>query len=235
MDTRLDVVGWARTPVVYPEHVPTQGRTARVEVEPRFSPALLGLEASTHLVVLAWLERADRDRLVVQPRLGAGEPRGVFAVRCPGRPNPLSLTISRILGVEGRVVHLERLDLWDGTPIVDLKPYSPGWDIIPWATHRRRSPPWRLPEQELSELLEREALDAVPTLDPVAHRVIDALRALLLAEQDPRDPARTYTIGTLDHRVDLLTVMTGATFGNRRLRYQPRAAEPFCTARSPHP
>lgn len=227
MDARLTVVGWARTPVVHPERMPTQGRPGRIEVLPDFAPALRGLEASTHLVVLSWLERADRDLLVVEPRLGAGEPRGVFAVRCPGRPNPLGLSSSRILRIEDHVVHLARLDLWDHTPILDLKPYSPGWDVIPWATHTRRSPPWRLPEPELTELLEREALDAVPTLDPVAHQVIEAVRALLMAHHDPRDPARTFTIPALDRRVDLLLVMTGASFGNGRLRYEPGAEEPF--------
>ena len=51
-------------------------------------------------------------------------------MRAPGRPNPIGLTSARVLGVEGRVVRLDRLDMIDGTPIVDIKRYSPGWDSI---------------------------------------------------------------------------------------------------------
>ena len=51
-------------------------------------------------------------------------------MRSPGRPNPIGLTSARVLGVEGRIVRLDRLDMIDGTPIVDIKRYSPGWDSI---------------------------------------------------------------------------------------------------------
>ena len=51
-------------------------------------------------------------------------------MRAPGRPNPIGLTSARVLGVEGRVVRLDRLDMIDGTPIVDIKRYSPGWNSI---------------------------------------------------------------------------------------------------------
>ena len=108
--------------------MPIDGVSASIEVFPEYEAGLAGIESNTHLIILGWFHRADRQSLTLSRHGGRG--RGVFGVRSPGRPNPIGLTSARVLGVEGRVVRLDRLDMIDGTPIVDIKRYSPGWDSI---------------------------------------------------------------------------------------------------------
>lgn len=95
-------------------------------IEPPFVSGLQSLGEYSHLWVLAWLHLADRATLVPAPRRANGfRPEyGVFALRSPGRPNPISLTSVELLEVTGNVVRVAGLDLLDGTPIVDLKPYN---------------------------------------------------------------------------------------------------------------
>ena len=110
------------------DEMPIDGVPASIEVFPEYEAGLAGIESNTHLIILGWFHRADRSSLIVSRHGGRG--RGVFGMRSPGRPNPIGLTSARVLGVEGWVVRLDRLDMIDGTPIVDVKRYSPGWDSI---------------------------------------------------------------------------------------------------------
>ena len=108
--------------------MPIDGVPASIEVFPEYEAGLAGIESNTHLLILGWFHKADRSSLTLSRHGGRG--RGVFGLRAPGRPNPIGLTSARVLGVEGRVVRLDRLDMIDGTPIVDIKRYSPGWNSI---------------------------------------------------------------------------------------------------------
>ena len=136
------------------DEMPIDGVPASIEVFPEYEAGLAGIESNTHLFILGWFHRADRNTLTLAlshrgrgnrmdssldaystgteagmtEKIGRG--RGVFGLRAPGRPNPVGLTSARVLGVEGRVVRLDWLDMIDGTPIVDFKRYSPGWDSI---------------------------------------------------------------------------------------------------------
>lgn len=101
-----------------------------IDIEARFEGALLGLEGFSHLVVLYWCDRNDtperRRVLQVHPRKDPRNPlTGVFATHSPLRPNPLALTFCRNLGVTGRVIVVDRLDAFDGSPVIDIKPYIP--------------------------------------------------------------------------------------------------------------
>ncbi|MER6513894.1 tRNA (N6-threonylcarbamoyladenosine(37)-N6)-methyltransferase TrmO [Nonomuraea sp. NPDC003560] len=89
----------------------------------RYAPALDGLTPGTDVLLLTWLDRADRDTLAVHPRGDAARPlTGVFATRAPDRPNPIGLHTVHILAVEGRRVHVRNLEALDATPILDVKP-----------------------------------------------------------------------------------------------------------------
>jgi tRNA-Thr(GGU) m(6)t(6)A37 methyltransferase TsaA len=89
----------------------------------RYAPALDGLAAGTDVLLLTWLDRADRDTLAVHPRDDAGRPlTGVFATRSAGRPNPIGLHTVHILAVDGTRVHVRNLEAVDATPILDVKP-----------------------------------------------------------------------------------------------------------------
>lgn len=115
-----------------PREARERGGTARLEIDPPYRRALLGLDRYSHVVVLAWLHAARRDPLVIHPP-HAEAPRGVFALRSPVRPNPIGLTVARIVRIDqdAGLVELDAIDFLDGTPLVDVKPYRPGIDAVP--------------------------------------------------------------------------------------------------------
>ena len=91
--------------------------------EPAVAEALEGLEPGDEVLVLTWLDRADRSVLRVHPRGDRSRPlAGVFATRSPARPNPIGVHRVRIEEVDGRRVRVDALEAVDGTPVVDLKP-----------------------------------------------------------------------------------------------------------------
>lgn len=135
----LQIVGRVHSPVRERGAMLHGGIPAKIEIFDAFAPALEAIEHNSHIWVLAWLDGAHRDRLQVMGRGAApgAAPRGVFGLRSADRPNPLGLTSTRLLEREGRWLTVERLDFIDGTPIVDVKRYSPGWDAIFAARTRR--------------------------------------------------------------------------------------------------
>jgi tRNA-Thr(GGU) m(6)t(6)A37 methyltransferase TsaA len=96
---------------------------AWLELDPALADACRDLAAGDELVVVTWLHEADRSVRVVHPRSDPSRPpTGVFSTRSPDRPNPLGLHTVRVLAVEGTRVHVDALEAFDGTPVVDLKP-----------------------------------------------------------------------------------------------------------------
>jgi len=109
-----------------------------LDIFPAYHDALLGLEGFSHVVVLYWLDRNDRPEkrriLRVHPRADSRNPlTGVFATRSPVRPNLIAFSVCKIKSVEGGRVFVDRIDAFDGTPIIDLKPYIPSSDCVPTA------------------------------------------------------------------------------------------------------
>jgi tRNA-Thr(GGU) m(6)t(6)A37 methyltransferase TsaA len=92
-------------------------------LDDEYAAALAGVAPGDDVVVLTWLERADRETLTVHPRGDTARPvAGVFATRSPDRPNPIGLHDVHVLEVVGTRVHVRALEALDGTPILDLKP-----------------------------------------------------------------------------------------------------------------
>jgi tRNA-Thr(GGU) m(6)t(6)A37 methyltransferase TsaA len=92
-------------------------------LDEQYAAALDGISPGDQVVVLTWLDRADRSVLTVHPRGDTERPlAGVFATRSPDRPNPIGLHDVEVLAVEGTRVHVRHLEALDGTPILDLKP-----------------------------------------------------------------------------------------------------------------
>jgi tRNA-Thr(GGU) m(6)t(6)A37 methyltransferase TsaA len=94
-----------------------------IEIFPEFALGLDGLESFSHIFVIFHFHRAGPAKLTAVPP-GQTKPRGIFATRSPHRPNPLGLTVLKLLGREGRVLRVSGLDLIDGTPVLDIKPYT---------------------------------------------------------------------------------------------------------------
>ncbi len=110
-------IGWVRK---------ANGKT-RIEIEPAFLPALLGVEDLDAIWVLYWFDRNDtperRAILQVHPRGDPRNPlRGVFATRAPVRPNPIALSRCRVLAVRGNVIEIDAIDAYPDTPVLDVKP-----------------------------------------------------------------------------------------------------------------
>jgi tRNA-Thr(GGU) m(6)t(6)A37 methyltransferase TsaA len=110
-----------------------RGRPAKVELDSAYAEGLSGIERFSHVVLLTWLDGARRDLIVQKPRR-AEAARGTFALRSPVRPNPVGLHVAKLLGVDGATLTIEGIDVLDGTPIIDVKPYFASTDSIPDAT-----------------------------------------------------------------------------------------------------
>lgn len=93
---------------------------ASIEIKEEYEKGIEGLEGCSHILVVAFLDRS-KHTLTVNTKFHSG---GAFAVRSPDRPNPLGITASKIEKIEGRKIFLEKLDFLDGTPVVDIKPYT---------------------------------------------------------------------------------------------------------------
>lgn len=143
----LKPVGVVRSAITARKSMPVWGVPASVEIFPEFEAALHRIEKHSHLWIFAWFHRGEDEREVLQvtPRgvddRGPGGLHGVFAVRSPARPNPIGLTAAKLIGIDGRVLHLDRLDFLDGTPVIDIKPYFVTRDIIFSANGRQVGKP----------------------------------------------------------------------------------------------
>lgn len=94
----------------------------RLEISPEFAPGLMDVEGFSHLFVLWVFDKSQGYELVGTPPVD-DRPHGVFATRSPRRPNPIGLTVVELLRREGSVLHVRGVDMLDGTPILDIKPY----------------------------------------------------------------------------------------------------------------
>jgi len=133
-DASLYYVGRIHTPWKQRKDCPKNARESEavctIEVDERWAPALKDVESCSHLVVLYWMDRSRRDIVLQVPR-HYGEQRGTFSLRSPARPNPIAMSVVRLLKVEGNRLSVVGLDCLDGTPLVDLKPYFASTDAVP--------------------------------------------------------------------------------------------------------
>jgi tRNA-Thr(GGU) m(6)t(6)A37 methyltransferase TsaA len=106
-----------------------QGCRGRVELLPEFVEGLRDLEGFSHIYLIYVFDRAEAAKLLVRPFLD-DQMRGVFATRAPSRPNPIGLSVVELLGVEGNTLLVDGVDALDGTPLLDIKPYSRRFDRI---------------------------------------------------------------------------------------------------------
>ena len=120
-------IGRVESPLTDKATAPKQGREGSPEAWLVFEPAVLegldGIAAGDEVILLTWLDRADRDVLRVHPRDDVNNPmRGVFGTRSADRPNPIGLHPIQIVEIDGNRVRVRDLEALDGTPIVDVKP-----------------------------------------------------------------------------------------------------------------
>jgi tRNA-Thr(GGU) m(6)t(6)A37 methyltransferase TsaA len=127
MKIEYEAIGVVRSPHRESAGTPIQpsraeGVTGTVELRPELAEGLADLDGFSHIVLITHFDRAKPYRPRVVPYLDTVE-RGLFATRAPSRPNPIGLSVVRLLGIEANVLTIEGVDLLDGTPVLDIKPY----------------------------------------------------------------------------------------------------------------
>jgi tRNA-Thr(GGU) m(6)t(6)A37 methyltransferase TsaA len=133
-DASLYFIGRIRTPWKTRDQCPKNARESEavctLELDPRWAQALTDVASCSHLVVLYWMNRSRRDLVLQVPRT-YGFGRGTFALRSPARPNPIAMSVVRLVGVEGTRLSVVGLDCLDETPLLDIKPYFASTDAVP--------------------------------------------------------------------------------------------------------
>ena len=223
----LRPIGVVRSEIRERKKMLALGAPASVEIFEEFMPGLHRVEKHSHVWVLAWLD-GERDVLQVTPRgvadRSAAGLHGVFAVRSPARPNPIGLTAARVTGIDGRLIHLDRLDFIDGTEVVDVKPYFVTRDTIFSATNvqiGRSADRMALRESLLMQAAQFHG-EICEELE-LAVGVVERFRAEVLDLNDPPE----WRIATPAHRphvIDAIMGMTRASLGRDSLRLH----EPDC-------
>jgi len=151
MSLQLDPIGIIRSPFTQAAGTPIQasmaeGATGTVEILPAFAAGLKDLDGFDRIWLLYWFDRAVAPKLIVTPYLD-DQPHGVFATRAPARPNAIGMSAVRLLRIDNCTLHVADVDILDGTPLLDIKPYVPQFDHLPaertgWlrqACNRRRT------------------------------------------------------------------------------------------------
>jgi tRNA-Thr(GGU) m(6)t(6)A37 methyltransferase TsaA len=145
-DASLYFIGRIRTPWKRRDECPKNARESdavcTIVLDPRWIDGLRGLESASHVILLYWMDQARRDLVRQAPRHYA-EQRGTFASRSPVRPNPIALSVARLVGIDGNTLSVVGLDCLDNTPLLDIKPYFASTDSVPdasvgWHAERKR-------------------------------------------------------------------------------------------------
>ncbi len=131
-EIRYKVIGVIHSPFTSPRGMPIQPAGARgvkgtVHLKEEYAPGLKDLEGFSHIILLYHFHLSRGSPLQLKPYMDDAL-RGVFATRAPTRPNPIGLSVVRLLKIEGKVLHVEDVDIVDSTPLLDIKPYVPEFD-----------------------------------------------------------------------------------------------------------
>jgi len=127
-------IGIVHSPFTKPEGTPIQpvvskNSEAVVEIYPEFKEGLRDLEYFSHIYILFHLHLAEKKELTVIPFLDT-TPHGVFATRSPGRPNSIGISVVCLDKIESNMLYVKNIDILDGSPVLDIKPYIPQFDVF---------------------------------------------------------------------------------------------------------
>ena len=133
MSIKYKPIGFIHTPFKEPKGVPIQpvaGKDieGKIEILPDYVEGLKDLEGFSHIILIYHLHLSKKASLLVKPYMDE-KLRGVFATRAPSRPNPIGLSIVRLVKIKGNMIYIKDVDIVDGTPLLDIKPYVPEFDL----------------------------------------------------------------------------------------------------------
>lgn len=126
-------IGVIHSPFKEPKGTPIQPEGAKgidgtVEVFPEYAEGLKDVEGFSHIILIYHFHLSKDASLKAKPFMDS-EPRGVFAMRGPSRPNPIGISVVRLVRIEKSILHIQDVDIVDGTPLLDIKPYVPRFDV----------------------------------------------------------------------------------------------------------
>jgi tRNA-Thr(GGU) m(6)t(6)A37 methyltransferase TsaA len=133
MTIKYKSIGTIHTPFEKPEGMPIQPRGAKgikgmVTVKKKYTEGLADLEGFSHICLIYHLHKSKGFNLQVIPFLD-NKPHGVFATRAPRRPNSIGISVVRLLKITDNTIEIENADILNGTPLLDIKPYLPEFDV----------------------------------------------------------------------------------------------------------
>jgi len=134
-ELKIEPIGVIETPFHEPAGTPIQpsranGALGKVRIEPRYQAGLEDLAGFERIWLIYWLHKAAESSLLVTPFLDTRK-RGIFATRAPARPSRIGISAVRLLAVQEGALEVADVDMIDGTPILDIKPYVPEFDCYP--------------------------------------------------------------------------------------------------------
>ncbi len=127
----LRPIGFVRNSVKEPRFGGFADEISEIIVDEKFTEALDGIEDYSHVIIVYWMDKVKGHVIKHQPQGNPNVPVvGIFACRCPQRPNPVGMTTVRLLERRGNRIKVKGLDVLDGTPVIDIKPYWPQYDRV---------------------------------------------------------------------------------------------------------
>ena len=127
----LKPIGFVKNSVKQPRFGNFANEVSEVIVDEKFAEALKGIDYYSHVIIVYWMDRVKDYVIQHQPQGNPNVPIvGIFACRCPQRPNPIAITTVKLIGREGNKIKVKGLDTLDGTPVIDIKPYWPQYDKV---------------------------------------------------------------------------------------------------------
>jgi len=124
-------IGFVKNNIKEPRFGNFTDEVSKIIVSKKFTKALTGIEDYSHIIIVYWMDKTKDYVITHRPQ---GNPRvpivGIFACRCPQRPNPIGITTVKLIKVRGNKLKVKGLDILDGTPIIDIKPYWPQYDKV---------------------------------------------------------------------------------------------------------
>jgi len=135
MEITFSPIGTIHTPFHQLNGMPIQPSSdlsapGTVELLPKYAPGLQDLDGFSHIILIYHLHQAHHYELTVTPFLDS-KPHGVFATRAPNRPNSIGISVVKLQRIDNNILYVDNLDILDGTPLLDIKPYVPEFDSPP--------------------------------------------------------------------------------------------------------
>lgn len=128
---RLNPIGVVRNKVKKPRFGSFKAEVSEVVVKEKFTDALTGIENYSHVMIVFWMDKVKDKVITHKPQGNPDVPVvGIFSCRCPQRPNPIAVTTVELLERKANKITVKGLDVLDGTPVIDIKPYWPVYDEV---------------------------------------------------------------------------------------------------------